>query len=103
MTIEPWQDRPLVSVYSDRGYPLVLSANYAYTPLRVLTVELAREWESLYLCTWNQEQAIVERVPFSGRVPNPRDVGRLAEQKCYSIDLLARELIVGRWQRLCAC
>ena len=102
-------DLPLVGPH---GYPLVLSR--AITPVLVgtVTVEMYLKWYGL--CVIKQvvhDEVIIEQHPFPDdpefckpdespyvdHVPNPKVVARWAAKMGFNIDVLAWEMMVGRW------
>jgi hypothetical protein len=91
---------------SKRGHPIVGSPCSGQDP--ILTVELYCKWYGLQLL---RPDGTVEEVAFPeegwapegesaycDHVPNPKAVARFAEHQGYLIDLLAMELMVGRWE-----
>jgi hypothetical protein len=106
-------------VRSQRGFPLVICPNSVYKPTdTILTVEFYVKWYSLFTITGYDAKTTsgnvkvteidFDQIPFRDdegefsaycdHVPNPTNVKRLAEERGWYLDELAKELIAGRWQ-----
>lgn len=96
---------------SERGFALVQSMPVA---LPTLTVELYIKWYKLYLIQplWRVTEVSFDEIESAlgstwdwvnegsiqgDHVVNPKAVEKYAEQKGYTLDPLAYELLVGRW------
>lgn len=91
---------------SPRGFPIVLSG--AARSRATLTVELYEKWYTLFLV--HSDNSVEEvlfpsspnytagEAPYVDHVPNPKVVARFARACNYDIDILAFELMVGRWE-----
>jgi hypothetical protein len=97
----------MLFLMSERGLPLLLSNGLPLAP--TLTVELYEKWYTLYLVKPNGDIEVVEypddpascpsdMSPYMGHVPNSKVVANYARNHGYEVDLLAFELIVGRWE-----
>ena len=74
----------------------------------VLTVELHIKWYSLFLVegvcvsavSYSQLEAFAPKgeSPYVDHVPNPEAVQRLCAKRGWTLDYLALELLIGRWE-----
>jgi hypothetical protein len=105
--------RDSLTYFSERGHLLACSGYTGFNGLPdepLLTVEIASKWYQLYLIRpdgsvhgldfgrLEQPAFMLGISAYCDHVPNPQAVRRLAEVNSWTLDDLAEELIVGRWQ-----
>lgn len=91
-----------MNLLSKRGYIIINSGGHSQLP--ILTVELVEKWYNLILiCSDGTIEEVFfptsdKTTSFVDHCPNPIVVEKYARKKGYHLDILAFEMMIGRWE-----